>query len=322
MVAQAPPLRRSDPGLATPTFSAAFLHGLVGAAAVVAIVDLLLQRVLAPVYAHAEMPDRVQSIGEAAAASGRFAAAAGAALVVGAGAVLAGGLRRARQGLSTLLALALAATMLALIIQLPATAVLASMLVLAAVAGTVMSTRTGPAGVVAVLVGFAIFAGHWPILAERLAALIGAAAGLTDAAFRIGAEALFVLAALVGATLVSRRAGRSAWWAAGAAAAIVAALFLAADQYLAMLTLWVVGAPLGLPPIAYVVAAGGAALAAATWWSEPGGRLKVAGLCLILAAGLQPAVVHHSITALIGLMLIVLPAPEFGVGVEKSRVMR
>ncbi len=266
--------------------------GLTVAAAVVGAAEIALQRIAVPVSAHVALPgaERLPGFGD-------FAAGATATLVVAAAAALAFALRR-RAAVAAVLAAGLGATLVAVALpgrqRLGYLVVAAGLLVIPLLRPRALA-RTAALGAAAI----ATVAGLWPLVSGG---------GVGEA--RTLAEIAIVAAPLIAAAAIVRRrpVPAAAWaWAAAAGGLAAVAVTVRLDT-VAMATVWALGITLALPAAAYVAAAAAAGFVVASWWVDPGRRMWIAGAALLGVAGLQPAAVHHSLTALVALAVLSLPA--------------
>ena len=161
------------------------------------------------------------------------------------------------------------------------------------------------------LLAIAVVAGQWPLLAGDLGRATGASAG--DGAL-VAARTISELALVFGVILFALATRglwhhrRSAWLVGAVSGLVVLAMLASRPDYTAILALWAMGATLSLPPGIYVVGAIAAGVAVLGWLASPHQRIRIAGLALIVIVGLQPPLVHHNLTALLGLALLALPA--------------
>lgn len=308
----------ASPIVASPVVARDAAVGLTVAAATFGVMEVLLQRIAAPVSAHVALP-----AARAVQPAGDFAAGATAALVVTASAALALALRRPVA--SGVLAAGLAATVLALaapaarpVLYAVVAAGLVALLLPPGMWGEYRRARApapsdpappppahlprirgGGKRVALGAAAVAVAAGLWPLVFT---------AGVTEA--RTVAEAALVAAPVLAAVRVvqTRRAGAGAWLAAAAAGLVMAVALTVRLETTAMAAVWALGITLALPAVAYVLAAAAAGFVLAAWWADPSRRLRVAGAALLVVAGLQPAAVHHSLTALLALTLLSVPA--------------
>ncbi len=273
------------------------------AAGGLALAELALQRVGAPVASHVPGTPGGRRLADVFGTAGDLAAGAVAVLVVATAAGLVAGFRR-----RPLLASALAAATLSTVIATAggAPAALSHLTVIIAAALVVgfavaVSSPLHAAGVATA--GAVVVAGQWALLDGAGAAGAGALAEVAIVGVPL---------CLVAGLLRARRPAPLAWLGAGIAAGLVAAVLLVQPGHAALVALWSVGAALALPTPLYVVGAGAVGLLVADWMATPGRRHRAAGLLLLIVAGLQPTLVHHNLTALIGLLLLALPAGRTG----------
>lgn len=173
-----------------------------------------------------------------------------------------------------------------------------------------VSWRTGAVCAGAV----SLVAGRLPLVHDAARDLAGSGGAFPTGASMSVAEATFVAVPVVlAAGLVARGGVSRGGWIAAAAGAVLALAAMAGSPYTAMISTWATGVTMSLPAMVYVVAAGAGALALATWLRRPEQRLLAAGLVLLAVGGTQPAVVHHNLTAILGLVLLagVMPAREW-----------
>ncbi len=266
--------------------------GLTVAAAAMGAAEIALQRIAVPVSAHVALPGA-----EWLAGLGDFAAGATAALVVAAAAALVLTLQR-RASVAAVLAAGLGATLVA--VAMPGwqrfgyLVVAAGLLAIPLLRARALA-RTAALGAAAV----ASVAGLWPLVSGG---------GVGEA--RTLAETALVAAPLIAAAGIVRRRPApvvALGWAVAAGGLAAVAVTIRLDT-VAMATVWALGITLALPAVAYVAAAAAAGFVVATWWVDPARRIRVAGVVLLGVAGLQPVAVHHSLTALVALVLLSLPA--------------
>jgi hypothetical protein len=136
----------------------------------------------------------------------------------------------------------------------------------------------------------AVVAGQW--------SLSGLGIGST-LAFRAVEEAALVLTVVLLALAVSRASRGGMIPLFGLAAGAGLAYVSLASDYTPFAALWATGAMLWLPSLAYVGAAAAVGYVLAAWLSDPARRHLSAGLVLLAVAGVEPVLVHHSVTALL-----------------------
>ncbi len=252
-------------------------------------VEVLIQRVGVPAMSGAAAP---AGVGTAASAVGETAAAATVVLVLAA----------------ALGALAVTGWPLRAALVLAGVALATSQLVESA--GLEWLTRAGFAGALLV----AAYSAQGPTLARMgvLALGLGAFAGqaaLTwsemGPALRGAGEALLAVALiLLGSSEAARRPTARAWIGAAIGGLLVASALIAQPGYTALAALWAWGAPLSLPPFAYMLAGAAAGLLLAAWLDDPARRHLAAALVLLAVAGLTPALVHHNLTAVLAVAVL------------------
>jgi hypothetical protein len=175
----------------------------------------------------------------------------------------------------------------------------------AAVACLVMGVRRASVGYSAALwaVTLAVVAGQW--------SLTGFGSGPTLASRAVG-EAALVLAVVLFALTVFRSSRQGLAPLFGLAAGVGIALVSLVSSYTPLVALWATGAMLWLPSLAYVVAAAAAGYLLVSWLSDRTTRHLAAGLVLLLVAGVEPTLVHHSVTALLALVTLGAKSPTRG----------
>ncbi len=303
MTSQAPPVTRRIP--ARPSASVhtpGFTRLLVLGAAVAGVAEIVLARVVAPILSHVPSSGTGSDVAGAVIAGGDAAIGATLVLVVATALALAAG-GAAPRVVRPLLAASLVAVLVHVAVP-TALVAAASYLTIgtAAAAAAVVARRVGGRlfGLGVATLALAYLAGMAPIA-------LGAAASGT--LVRTAAEAAVLTSAAVFAAhvLVQGVTVRAAWWVAGAAG-LGAAGSLAADPgNSAAVSLWATGVTLGLPPVAYVIAATCFGLVLAQWSATPDRRHLAAGLVLVAVAGIGPGLVHHNLTAVLGLAVLAAP---------------
>jgi hypothetical protein len=175
----------------------------------------------------------------------------------------------------------------------------------AAVACLAMSVRRASVGYSIALwaVTLAVVAGQW--------SLTGLGIGPTIASRAVG-EAALVLAVVLFALAVFRSSRHGLASLLGLVAGGGIALVSLASDQTPLVALWATGVMLWLPSLAYVVAAAAAGYLLVTWLSDRTTRYLAAGLVLLLVAGVEPTLVHHSVTALLALVTLGAKAPMRG----------
>ncbi len=98
------------------------------------------------------------------------------------------------------------------------------------------------------------------------------------------------------------------WGGALAGGVVAAGAIVFGDSFAAVGATWAIGATLALPPMLYIAGAAGFGLVVATWVTRDAARPLVAALVLLAVAGIQPAVIHHSLTALLALAVLACPS--------------
>ncbi len=262
------------------------------AAAVAGVVELLLDRIAAPVLTHAVGP----SLGWTAAFAARvgsIAVGVTAILVLIAAVAWAAAVGSRHPLPASAVAIAVVVTLVAMVVgrDVPAGAVHGAVIA-AAVAALAIVHRVGHRYVAAfAAVAAAIVAGQLALLRVELALPA-----------RTVAEAAAVVALLLFAFAVSRLSLRRSLIGL-AIGAVVAAAALATDRT-ALVALWAAGATLWMPSLVYICAGGAAGVLVANSLPDRATRPLVAGLALLAVAGLEPALIHHNVTALVGLLVL------------------
>ncbi len=289
------------------------------AAALTALAELALYRVVLPIVSH------VPGSGPSALTRGLQLAAersfeATAVLVLVGAALLAWA--RLRQDPATAVALiaALASVVAATAFSegwaaLAARVVLLASVLVVAVGAWVQPLRSSLAMRSAVAAAaVVVVAGQWPLLVEDVATVARGLQGASPAVgTTVGELALLCTPMLLALAYVQRRSPpNTAWVAAGAAALLTGALFAMRPDDTAIVSLWAVGVTLSLPAALYIVSASCAAFVLAGWLAESSTRPLAAGLVLLAVSGLQPAVVHHNLTAVVALALLAMPLVSAG----------
>ncbi len=126
------------------------------------------------------------------------------------------------------------------------------------------------------------------------------------------ASELALLVAVAFFTLAAARAAPSRWptvFAVGLTLLLVSA-FVREPTTVAIVSLWATSVTMSLPAVLYVAAFGGVAFVILTWLRCAETRQLGVGLCLLVVAGLQPQVLHHELTALLGLTLLLTARPQ------------
>ncbi len=268
---------------------------LAGAAALLALAEILVDRVGAALVAYLA-PSR-PALARGLELGGSGIAGAVAALVVISAFTVGVASRVPRRFAGTILPVAAAFTVIASVAVGTGTrGALHGFVILGA---AVLVAAPGPRGFMraaAVSAGFGVALGQIAFLAPAVG---------DSALVRSGAEAALlaapVLAAISFAGGGTTRAVRIAGFVA---AAMAAGLMLSRPGFSALLSTWALGATLGLPLIFYVAAAAASGMLAAGAVSDGRVRLIAAGIALLWVAGTAPTAVHHNLSALLGLFLI------------------
>jgi hypothetical protein len=279
---------------------------LLAVAALAAIaVEVALQRAVVPVAAHIPSLSG-HAVVALLADVGLAALNAGALLVIVATIVVAAQGRR-RAAMSLLVAVVVASTVVAAA-EGGAAARFVSHAALAIALAAVVGARAGRAldagALMVIAASAAVLAARLPLMLDA----VGAGSPLRGAA--TAAEAAYLLVPLVGAAwlLSTRPVPAVAWWGAAVGGAVAAAAIAGSPGYLAMLTTWSLGVTLSLPLPLYIAGAAAALFVLMSWLRQPGARLAAAGLLLVAFAAVQPSLVHHNITALLGVLWLATAA--------------
>lgn len=284
---------------------------LVLAAALIGIGEVILNRVAVPVISHMPGPSHALGLVDGMRGAGEVMMAATAALLPLAAASFAFRAWRERPILAGLIAAAAGSTVAAALLSSgagTANHILIIGAVVVAGAGVVGAVSGWHAAAVG-LVGVGVVVGQLPLLLESLSTRGGAAADDLILVLRGLGEMSLVLAPLGFAIALIRSQSQppAAWYSAVAAGLIAAIAISAGPDYAAIMSLWAVGATLSLPPVLYVVSAGCVGFLLGSWLRHASTRHLAAGLVLLAVAGVQPAIVHHNLTALVAVLLLAMP---------------
>ena len=277
-----------------------------------AAAELALYRIADPTLSH--IPNSALGLsGHVVHEAGQRAFEATAILVVACAALAAWTARRPEPAIAGALGLALASVALATLAPTASIALLARSLLVLSVAAIAASAvvRRDPRWALAHSVAvIAVLAGQWPLLVEDVTEAAGGGLPTGTLGPATVAEVAFLLAtALFVAAQLRRRSPTASAWIVSAGAGVLAAVLLARHpDYAAIISTWAVGATLALPPFAYIAAASCTGLLAVEWLREPETRPLAVGLVLLATAALQPAVVHHNLTAALALAVLASPA--------------
>jgi hypothetical protein len=143
-------------------------------------------------------------------------------------------------------------------------------------------------------VAVTVIAGQWTLIGMSDGQILG----------RVLGEAALVLAVVLLAVDVfrSHRGGPVPLLGLAGGAALAIGLLL--TPYTPFLALWAAGATLWLPALFYVVAAAAGGYLMASSVSNRAARPLVAALILVVVAGLEPNLLHHSVTAMLALVTL------------------
>ena len=282
---------------------ASLARTLVLAAGITAAAELLLQRLAPPILAPVGVPG--SRLLETLSSAGELAANGTAVLVFLAVAAFVA----TRSDHALALAAATAAVLLASWWTAPIASIAAHTLVVAAAAAIGLSGLRGARSLLSLGIGLAALAvvvGQLPLLADTTWPWMSNQMGA-----RSLGELLAIAAALTmaGWLLTTDHPGRRAWVVAGACAVVVAGGLTFQPGFTSLGAIWVVGVTLALPPVFYIAAAAAAGLLVAGWSRSPASRPLAAAVLLLTAAGIQPQVLHHNLTALLALAVLTSALP-------------
>jgi hypothetical protein len=277
----------------TPSPPIRLAPALTSAAAVGGVVEVLLERIAGPILTHIAGPSAATAVAMVSRV-GTIAVAATAVLVLLAGLAWAG----AAWARSRILAAAIVtAVVTALVAGLSGEASVITLLhvsVTVAVIGTVlMARRAGFYGGAIAAVAVAIVAGQWSL---------GGWSGQPAVTARVIGETALVVALILFAAGIARPLRRRSLVGL-TAGALIAAAALVSDRT-PLVALWATGATLWMPSIVYIGAGAAAGLLVATWLPDRSTRHLAAGLALLAVAGIEPALLHHNVTALVALLAL------------------
>ena len=289
------------------------VRSLLLAGATLGVVEVFLHRVATPVLSH--IPSRTvdPTAADVVELAGQRAFH-GAALLLALAAV--GVVVVAARG-STVAALLVAGSLLAAglaaVADGPAARLAVQLVFVAAAAGVAgLATVHGPGWRSSALAVAAasLIAGRLPFVHDALRDLAGGTSGFSTSQSASVAEAAFVIVpVLLAAGLVTRGGVTRLGWAAAGAGAVMSLAAMVGSPYTAIVSNWATGVTLSLPAGVYVISAGAGAMVLATWLRRPETRLLAAGLVLFAVGGTQPAVIHHNLTAILGLLLLAGAVP-------------
>jgi hypothetical protein len=152
-------------------------------------------------------------------------------------------------------------------------------------------------------VTLAVVTGQW--------SLSGLSGGANLASRAVG-EASLVLAVVLLAMAVSRSSHGGLGPLLGLAGGAGLAFVSLASEYTPLVALWATGAMLWLPALLYVAAAAAAGYLFVGWVVDRATRHLAAALILLLVAGIEPTLLHHSLTALLALVTLSAWSPTRG----------
>lgn len=280
----------------------------VAAAAVLGVAELAFHRTLAPLLSNLPGETISPRIVEAVQLTGERAFHGTLVLIV-TGALLYIVSNGLRQMLPALVAAVVVGAGLASLTEAPVARVLAQMTLAVAVAAIVGGSLAGGGWRVSLPVaaaGVSIIASRLPLIADEVAPSAIATERLTVGSLTI-AEASFVAVPVLIAIALARLSHPSQLtWVVTAVGAMTAAMALTFSPfYTAILSTWATGVTLALPVPLYIVGAGAAGFVLATALSDRRYRMLGIGLLLLAVAGAQPTLVHHNITAVLALVVLV-----------------
>jgi len=277
----------------TPSPPSRLAPALTSAAAVGGVVEVLLDRIAGPILTHIAGPSAATAVAMVSRV-GTIAVAATAVLVLLAGLAWA----RAAWARSRILAAAIVtAVVTALVAGLSGEASVIMLLhvsvTVAAIGAVLMARRPGFYGGAIAAVAVAIVAGQWSL---------GGWSGQPAVAARVIGETALVVALILFAAGIARPLRRRSLVGL-TAGALIAAAALVSDRT-PLVALWATGATLWMPSIVYIGAGAAAGLLVATWLPDRSTRHLAAGLALLAVAGIEPALLHHNVTALVALLAL------------------
>lgn len=287
---------RPPPQAETPTPLSRLAPALTGAAAIGGVVEVLLERVAGPALTHAA-GSSLAPLTATVSALGTITVAITAVLVVTAAVAWAGAVWSQSRVVATAILAAVVTALGAGWSGDGSTVMLLHVSVAVAAIGIVLIARPhGVHRIAVAAVAVAIVAGQW--------SLVGWSGEITVAA-RLIAETALVAALIlfaVGAAPPLRRRSLVGL----AAGALIAAAALISDRT-PLVALWATGATLWMPSLVYIGAGAAVGLLLATWLPDRSTRHLAAGLALLAVAGIEPALIHHNVTALVALMALSAP---------------
>lgn len=283
------------------------------AAATFGLAELALNRLISPVLAHIPTASGARRIVESIDAGGDLAFHATASLVVLGGAVFVATAFRRSPLFAAMLAASIAFTLLAGFAGSAAMLLMAQSAVAVAIVAVIarsLASGASPHRLAVVAAAVALLAGRMPYLLDAAAeAAGGSGSAATTGAWITLAELAFIATPVLFAAGVILRSRGSVsrpapWIAAGATALIAAAIVAVEPDYGAILSAWAVGVTLSLPVPLYIVAGAAAAFTLVSWSDDPSTRHLAIGFVLLIVAGVHVSVLHHSLTGLAALALL------------------
>lgn len=266
---------------------------LTGAAAVGGVIEVLLERVAGPILAHAAGP----SLAPAAATVSRVGTVvvgATAILVVLAAAAWAGEAWSRSRVVATAILVAAAATIVAGISGDGSILTLLNLSIAVAAIVTVLVFRApGIYGLAIAAVAVAIVAGQWSL---------NDLSGQTTVTARVIAETALVLALFLFAGSAIGAIQRRSLIGLAVGAVLAAAALM--SPHTPLVALWTSGATLWMPSVVYIAAGAAVGMLVTSWLPVRSTRHLAAGLVLLAVAGIEPALIHHNLTALVALLAL------------------
>jgi len=289
---------------ASPTALLRLATALTSAAAAAGLVEVLIDRVSVPAMAGA-LGASAAIVTSAVASIGTLAVSVTAVLVLLAASAWSGYAWDRHQIFAVAASVAVISTVVAGLDGGTAVLVLHISVMAAAVAALAMGARNASPLYSGALwaVTLAVVTGQW--------SLSGLGGGATLASRALG-EAALVLAIVLLALAVFRSSHRGRASLLGLAAGAGLALASLASEYMPLVALWATGAMLWLPTLLYVAAAAAAGYLFVGWVVDRATRHLAAALILLLVAGIEPTLVHHSLTALLAIVTLSAWSPTRG----------
>ena len=302
-------------GLVIPQYLTLFTVAL----AVAGLGELVLQRVVYRVGIHLPRSGLFLNVYEFATAAGDFAFRLTAVLVGVSAVALALWLARGRVNplVGAVLLALVAVNLFAWPLRLEPASVVVAVLFAVGLAAVLAGAarRPAPLALHAAVVGAALtlLLGQYRVLLGGLG-VTGESVATAQLLSEVGL--LLTAAALVLATR-GFEPSRHAVAAAAGVTILLAGAYVREPATVAIVSLWAVGVTMSLPAVLYLFALAGVTYAAATWLRREQTRHLGVAVLLLLVAGVQPEILHHDLTALLGLTLLSLGAAQT---IAESRV--